>query len=136
MTARLAVAERSGNVVTVERATGHAAAARVRRAAIARLQTMLPRDAIIYAVRRAADAEFGWLVCDLYRIDGTDIACLTVDVGHALECHDPAREVGLKLRSGAASDPLTHAGESRLPRLTAPATWRRAPEPFWLDRKS
>ena len=84
---------------------------------VARLRALLPRDAIVYAVRRAADREFGWLVCDLYCIDGPEVVCITAEIAHALGCHEPGREVGVKLRHGVACDPLTQAIDLRLSTL-------------------
>jgi hypothetical protein len=85
-----------------------------RQEAIARLREALPRDSVVYAVRRAHDAEFGWIVCDFYRIDGTDVTCISKDVALALECYDPAREVGVKLRRSQGVDPLAPIIAGRL----------------------
>ena len=118
MVAGLAVAGQSGNVVTLIRASLRATpAARARQDAIDRLRARVRRDTIMYAVRRAHDPEFGWLVCDVYLIDGADIDCVTDDLAHALECFDPAREVGVKLRGRAGAGPLVNAIDLRLSAL-------------------
>lgn len=88
-----------------------------RYAAIERLRALLPPGAVLYAVRRAHDAQMGWIVCDFYRIENGDVACLTEDVARALDCFDPAREVGVKLRSSPGIDPLAGAIDGRLSTL-------------------
>ncbi len=86
-------------------------AADPRREAVAHLRAMLPRGATLYAVRRAHDPGFGWIVCDFYRIDGTDVTCVSEPVARVLECFDPAREVGVKLRRAQGGDPLALAAD-------------------------
>jgi hypothetical protein len=105
------VLPRQGNVVAFSRAPDP------KREAIARLRAALPRGCIIYAVRRAHDPGFGWIVCDFYRIEGNEVTCLTADIAHALDCFDPAREVGVKLRRARGSDPLAEAIDGRLSTL-------------------
>jgi hypothetical protein len=97
----------AGNVVHLSRGT--ASAADAKRQAVERLRALLPGGGILYAVRRAHDPGFGWIVCDFYRIDGSDVLRVTEDVARALDCFDPAREIGVKLRSAAAGDPLAAA---------------------------
>lgn len=96
-----------GNVVFLSRRTE--APADPKRDALARLRAVLPRGAILYAVRRAHDPGFGWIVCDFYRIEGADVTCLTTDVAQALDCFDPAREIGVKLRRAQGAEPLAGA---------------------------
>jgi hypothetical protein len=110
------VLPREGNVVFLSRRAA-VPAADPKREAIARLRTMLPRGAILYAVRRAHDPSFGWIVCDLYRIDDNEVRCVTADVAHALDCHDPDREVGVKLRRARGPTPLAEAIDGRLSTL-------------------
>ena len=85
--------------------------------AIARLRALLPPGSILYAVRRAHDDGFGWIVCDFYRIDTGDVTCLTEEVARALDCFDPRREVGVKLRRAQGHDPLAGAIDGRLSML-------------------
>jgi hypothetical protein len=101
------------NVVAFGRTVAPGPEAR-RRAAVARLRGKLRHDDVIYAVRRAHDPQFGWIVCDLYLIGADDVDCLTSDIALALECQDPEREVGVKLRRAAGSDPLAGAISGRL----------------------
>ena len=108
------VAERRGNVVVLARPP---VGASQRLAAVERLRQHVQRDTILYAVRRAHDAGFGWLVVDIMLIDGRNIACITADVAMALECFDPAREVGMKLRRGATLDILGECIDGRLSTL-------------------
>lgn len=100
------VAERHGNIVTLARKPH---AADLRRAAIDRLRDRLARDSILYAVRRAHDPGFGWLVVDMMLIDGCAVECISADVARALGCFDPAREVGIKLRRAAGPDILAES---------------------------
>ena len=88
-----------------------------KRDAIARLRMALPRGAIIYAVPRARDPASNWIVCDFYRIDDGEVRSISADVAQALECFDPAREVGVKLRCGPGRHPLTAAIDGRLSTL-------------------
>lgn len=82
---------------------------------VARLRALLRPDALLYAVRRFHDPDCDWLVCDFFRIDGPDVACLTRDVAIAIGRFDPEREVGVKLhRPFGADDPLRAAIEDRL----------------------
>lgn len=106
---------RAGNVVFLSRQSG--AAPDPKRAAVARLRELLPPGAIVYAVRRAEDADSGWIVCDFYRIEDGNVTRLTEDVAHVLDCHDPRREVGVKLRRSPGIDPLAGAIDGRLSTL-------------------
>lgn len=85
--------------------------------ATARLRTLLPPGSLLYAVRRAHDDGFGWIVCDFYRIEAGDVTRLTDDVALALDCYDPRREVGVKLRRVQGHDPLAGAIDGRLSTL-------------------
>ncbi len=105
----------AGNVVFLSRR--NEAVPDRRRTAIARLRALLPRGGILYAVRRAHDAGFGWIVCDFYRIEGGEVTCLTEEVARALDCLDPAREIGVKLRRAQGFDPLAAAIDGRLSTL-------------------
>ena len=109
------VRAREGNVVFLSRRPE--AVPDLRAAALARLRAALPRGSVIYAVRRAHDPGFGWIVCDFYRIEGGEVTSLTDDVARALDCCDPAREIGVKLRRAQGSDPLAAAIEGRLSTL-------------------
>jgi hypothetical protein len=111
------VSEGGATILRFPRAPAKRAAPSGRDMAIARLRAKVQRDAIIYAVRRAHDRGFGWIVCDFYLIDGPAVECITADVARALECHDHAREVGVKLRSAPGQDPLAPAIERRLATL-------------------
>ena len=65
-------------------------------------------------MRRAHDPGFGWIVCDFYRIEGTAAECISADVARVLECYDPAREVGVRLRRSQGVDPLAPIIAGRL----------------------
>jgi hypothetical protein len=108
------VAERLGNVLVLGR---RPEAAALRQAAIDRLRERVALDSILYAVRRAHDPGFGWLVVDFVLIDGCAVTCITADVARALGCFDPAREVGVKLRGAAGPDILGEAIDGRLSTL-------------------
>lgn len=105
-----------GNVVFLSR-RADAVAADARQDALARLRAMLPPGSVLYAVRRAHDPGFGWIVCDFYRIAADGVTRLTEEVALALECHDPAREIGVKLRRAQGVDPLAAAIDGRLSTL-------------------
>jgi hypothetical protein len=85
-----------------------------RQAAIARLRDKIKRDTVIYAVRRAHDAASGWIVCDFYLINGAAAERISEDVARVLECYDPKREVGVKLRRSQGVDPLVPIIAGRL----------------------
>ncbi len=104
-----------GNVVFLSRRAE--AAADPKSAAVARLRAALPRGSVLYAVRRAHDPGFGWIVCDFYRIEAGEVTPLTDDIARALDCCDPAREVGVKLRRAQGADPLAGAIDGRLSTL-------------------
>lgn len=110
------VRPREGNVVFLSR-RADAVAADARQDALARLRAMLPPGSVLYAVRRAHDPGFGWIVCDFYRIAAGEVTRVTEDVALALECHDPAREIGVKLRRAQGADPLAAAIDGRLSTL-------------------
>lgn len=105
-----------GNVVFLSRRTV-APAADPKAEAIARLRAALPLGSVLYAVRRAHDPGFGWIVCDFYRIEAGEVTRLTEEVARALDCFDPAREIGVKLRRAQGGDPLAGAIDGRLSTL-------------------
>lgn len=107
--------DRADNVVVLSRYP--APAADPRGDAIARLRAALPEGAVLYAVRRAHDPGTGWIVCDFYRIEAGEVTRLSEEVALALDCHDPAREVGVKLRRVQGHDPLVAAIDGRLSTL-------------------
>ena len=102
-----------GNVVILSRRDGPSP----KHLAVTRLRSLLPPGSILYAVRRAHDDGFGWIVCDFYRIEGGEVTCLTEEVARALDCLDPAREIGVKLRRAQGFDPLAAAIDGRLSTL-------------------
>lgn len=102
-----------GNVVFLSRRD----APEPRQLALGRLRALLPPGSILYAVRRAHDDGFGWIVCDFYRIESGDVICLTEEVARALDCFDPRREVGVKLQCAQGHDPLSRAIDGRLSTL-------------------
>ncbi len=106
-----------GNVVFLSRRMAAPAAADPKLEAVARLRAVLPRGSILYAVRRAHDPDTGWIVCDFYRIEAGEVTRLTDEVARALDCFDPAREVGVKLRRAQGFDPLAGAIDGRLSTL-------------------
>ena len=106
-----------GNVVFLSRRMVAPAAADPRRDALARLRAALPRGSVLYAVRRAHDPGCGWIVCDFYRIEAGEVTRLTEEVARALDCFDPAREIGVKLRRAQGGEPLAAASDGRLSTL-------------------
>lgn len=111
----LEVAERIGNLVMLARSP--VPPADPRQGAIERLRRRVWPESILYAVRRAHDAGFGWIVVDFYLIHERMVQCLTDDIARALGCYDASREVGVKLRYGAGADVLGEAIDGRLSML-------------------
>lgn len=111
----LMVIERRGNLVMLSQ--GEPPPTDMRQAAIDRLRSRVWPESVIYAVRRAFDPGFGWIVCDFFLIQERHIQCLTREIAQALGCYDPAREVGVKLRHGVGADVLGELIDGRLSTL-------------------